>query len=589
MSITITQTPNLIALAGSRKPFKFYTTNLYSAAGSLAVMQITINGNTVAGQSFKLAWGNYEFTFLCATTPNTSGVQFLPYTGDYALSALKLYECLSTNYYITKDFRVSIAGAMVSLLARNVGTAYSLTYTNGATTMPHTLSNTAGTNQVVNANFRIVARVKTNNTIIAEEALTSFVAQTAEMDPSEYMLPEFVPEFDFPETLPHIKPRTGMLLAYVLEYAEAYGDPLFVYKLATSATFRLLNGGISREMESLYNQTPVEWWIDWAGKKRFLTLAPVEKRVDWDALEKLYFVSWNKHTEEIYINIKLTKYDTLDSSTVLDSILTVDQYMVYEINCSLPDLKPMSHEDDIKKIDLWLTDQDGVTISETRTFVLNHRTAAQTRTFIFMNSFGVYETLHCTGEAETTNALERTEALRILPAGFTRRTREVQQYNLLETRSIKANTGYQFTLAHQDWLRDFLLTREAFEVIGGRLMPVNITSDKHKLYTDNEGLYALDFEYTPAYRNEHFGIEPASIIEHDSGITGFTGGGRSNLDGRATVDVPDFSLSVYIDNELLIYHLRAGDTVTHTPDSVRPADYDEHYNQKYWELIYQLS
>jgi hypothetical protein len=584
--ITIQQTPDLVALAGSRQAWRMHTNKLFSNAGTVSVREMTLTAYTSAGQKFKLAWGNQEIEFVCAASPDDSGRQFAAVSsGGFGAVATSIFAALATNYYVTKDFVVTNPSAgKVRIEARQPGTAWSLTITNGSPGITFTQTGQAGVNPVANPNFRIVLQVMLAGNQLAEESLTSFANSIAEADVAELLLPEFDMQFDFPETSSAIKLRSGMCLAYFLRYAEAFGDPLAVFKLAESPARYLLNGGLSREMEALYNQTPAQWWADWALSKRFLTLAPIRKRVGPLATEKLYFLNVFKY-QELRLRKKLVNFDLSENDTTVDSLTITDGVRVYEINCSMSALMPLSHQEDVKEIHVWLEDENGDTITEVRQFIIDQRAQAQSRSFIFLNSLGAYETLHCTGEFDTAARLETTEAERILPQGFTRRQRETLGYNINEVLKVKANSGYQFTQAHQDWLRDFLLSREVFEIAGTRLLPVNIDADEHHIRRDNEGLLSLEFTYSPAYRNQFYGLDPGSkILQFNIDVNAYTGGTRECLDYIETDGQSDLEVAVVIAGMLHHYLLRTGTEATSIPDIVRPTDYADRDNEQVWEL-----
>ena len=80
----------------------------------------------------------------------------------------------------------------------------------------------------------------------------------------------------------------------------------------------------------------------------------------------------------------------------------------------------------------------------------------------------------------------------------------IRQFEQLENVTFKASSG-KLTHAYKDYLRDFMLSREIYELVDDRLYRIRITSQKTQLFKDRENNYALQFEYQRAWKDEWYG------------------------------------------------------------------------------------
>ena len=75
------------------------------------------------------------------------------------------------------------------------------------------------------------------------------------------------------------------------------------------------------------------------------------------------------------------------------------------------------------------------------------------------------------------------------------------------------------------------------------------------------------------------------FVQNRSSISGFTGGGATNLDGITTLSKgPGWMIAVTIDDGLYHYQLRSGTHAEDSPNFIRPDDYATTTNEKYWQM-----
>src|SRR3989339_411417 len=73
--LSVISTPPLVALTGNPVRFKLQSDNNVATAGTFASLAMTFFDTGNAGDSFTLLWNDKSLTFVCAATPDDSGLQ----------------------------------------------------------------------------------------------------------------------------------------------------------------------------------------------------------------------------------------------------------------------------------------------------------------------------------------------------------------------------------------------------------------------------------------------------------------------------------------------------------------------------------
>ena len=127
------------------------------------------------------------------------------------------------------------------------------------------------------------------------------------------------------------------------------------------------------------------------------------------------------------------------------------------------------------------------------------------RYFRFRNSWGVYDSIRCTGDFETIPVQEREKVMYISDEPETSFNAPVSDTMIKETQGFKGNSGW-LSKDFLNYLRDFMLSPDIYELDDTRLLRCCITSTKTNLYKDRTYNYALAFEYERAYDDFFFQI-----------------------------------------------------------------------------------
>ena len=159
---------------------------------------------------------------------------------------------------------------------------------------------------------------------------------------------------------------------------------------------------------------------------------------------------------------------------------------------------------DVESWEVWFENINGDVISEVRKFILDTDVYENERTFLFRNSFGRYDTIRFTGVVESTMAYERIAGQVLSDEVITSFNPPMKNFEAWETQSFKADSGF-ISKEMRDYMREFLITTEAYEVVQGLLFPIVLKSVKISPFsTDGVYLYNVQVEYDRAYNDQYF-------------------------------------------------------------------------------------
>lgn len=138
--------------------------------------------------------------------------------------------------------------------------------------------------------------------------------------------------------------------------------------------------------------------------------------------------------------------------------------------------------------------------------VVDYRPGYEYRQLLYRNSLGGLDTIMLRGshQDETTYERQQASVTNFPDQYFDRRLKAaVVSIRATETLTIKANTGF-VPKWKVDSLRDLFLSEEVYEVMSGRLVPVNIITSKATLYQKDDNLFSVELEYQRSNPSRHY-------------------------------------------------------------------------------------
>jgi hypothetical protein len=518
MALSIITSPPLVALTGNPVRFKLQTDNHISTAGTFASLAITFFNTGNPGDTFQLDWNDKSILFTCAATPDESGNEIpdnsvIANLNDW-VEAVAGYVAL--NYAIDQDFTVTYLNSVLTLTANKPGSLYELgfdvTWTNGSFQPSAILS--AAVDEMARPFYKlgIQLMLKVGGSWIkcGEDTCPVDASGYATFDISTRFADRVYSVFQWLESSVDLMVlRANQCMEYRIRYFEQYftDGVQAPGKLIESSSMYILAAGISTGQQAIYNRQQSSYWAKLGYNQYFLTWAPKEKLIDRWTTEKLYYLVRSAITE-LNLIVEINYNDTTSQSTITKkTVANPINKGVYEIICSLNRLELSGYDqDNIDNYRVWLTDQADNRISEIRTFRMDYVYHENVREFLFKNSPGGYDTLRTTGDSEDILDFERVPISKILGDSYTELDHQVTDIRVTETKSYKGNTGW-LTREQLEWVRDFLLSTQVYQIITGKLVPIKIVSAQIAPRKDREDLFAVEFEYVRSFTSEFYSQE----------------------------------------------------------------------------------
>jgi len=516
--VSIVKTPETLSFAENPVLAEVSSTNNIITEGEASILNIEVNGvDSTAGHTFIILASGEEIVFTSAISPDDSGYQYPVATGSDTFStwAEKIFAVLCENYLLAKDYLIILSGVGATsrgivLTAKKNGIAYNLDFTAGTATGIGKVGAGAGKDTVYRENFVIVAGIwDLNMTLLAEEIKPIDGSGHAKFDFSEYLVSLLrdvsSSRFTWPEVVNvnwHI--FTNYFLRFRISFAEKYDG--IVRQLAFDSWRYAIGGGLDHEtLMSLFG-SDLTYFTDSNQTNRFLTWQPVEKTTGIAQPEKLFFFFQTADMVDYRGGVIVHYTDGTTYSFFLHGLSQIPIFQVIElcVGYSQLGLGNISPE---KTVDYWnvkIVDGSGVDISETRKFILDEEYHENEHTFLFRNSFSTYDVIRFTGDRELSLEFERSTGVLISDEPISPYNAPQKQFSAVEEQKFKANSGY-ISLEMKNYLREFLLSNERYEVIDKFLYPISITNSKSSPFLkDNETLYDLEIEYQRSYTHTHF-------------------------------------------------------------------------------------
>jgi hypothetical protein len=178
------------------------------------------------------------------------------------------------------------------------------------------------------------------------------------------------------------------------------------------------------------------------------------------------------------------------------------------------------NDETLEKIEVYIENENGVIISETRTFIIDYSHYEHTRYFIFRNSLGAYEVLRTTGLITKSDDYARDVANIDIDSDFTSLDREDISVGNSEQQKFSLAIGWLNRYAEpeefRNWLRDFALSKEVYQVIGDTIKPIRLINSTFSRGKDRDTLAEFTFQFVNAFSDEFFTKEITANLINES-------------------------------------------------------------------------
>lgn len=502
-SIQIIKSPPAVALIGEGLKYELQRT--YASTTGKAQLVITLQSESQAypNNNMKLELPTGVLTFVFTENPDESGLQVTEPNIDEPIMqyAPKLATEFNQNYYINHNYIVTVdASDRIVITARETGSAYNLSFVSSTVPGLTEYSNTDGIDDSTDSDYKIYMGVCLFNenpalpTPLAEELIPVSNQEIAKSNVAAYLEDHLQTSFHFPfnGTLAFEVPNA--VVRYFIRYAEYIASTLQkVYNDADAPHYAI--AGKLRQLDSDYLTDNATNYFDNAIQQRFLTAAPLSKTTFPEVPERLFFFLFST-------GLRVMLKAVYSNSETTTQLMTIDQenYTIVELHVGASELFTGSDLSDLVSYAIWIIDDKDETISEVRTFVMDHTDYLNVRSVFFKNSFHMWDVINCTGVMKVSNKVNRDEMLVLNNEAF--RTRIL----LAESETTyEINSGWLMDgKTASRWSEDLQLSTEAYLVYGDALLPIVPTTGKLVMEEDREYNYSLALTFKPDYENEAY-------------------------------------------------------------------------------------
>lgn len=489
MAVYLTHTPQDYDFCDNPIAFQLSSDAWPAVAGTKARQRINVTGTPVEDDTISIAFLDYEFVFTYKTTPDDSGFQLT--AGG---SATTLATDLGKNYYLSKYYDISVNSTKVELLAKEVGSNYTIVIDIDASGVSHTDA-IAGIRDTFHANFKIYVAlfVEDNSGTEFNRTIESFLDVNESGVADFYFgsiirrifLPLDPPDFGRDElSIPQGRPFRD----YYLEYAEYYGSDPVVREISTSSVLRSINGKLKLDQWSGH-----DFYNDLKTSQLLLTNIPVKSSIWKQAHGYVYYLNTQGKAEDFTVTYESVNTDGSANAAFDLTIEGVEDGDVFAIPIGADILGIEGTGKNLSRFSIQVkVTSTEVAVTETYSFYIIPRPFNPVN-ILYQNQYGVLDTLL----AENLEIKIKTER---------QESEKYQEYNydllyghtgnqLTSSRiEFRASTGYM--LADDAYhLIEMLESTTAFLVGKTQFIRINILSGSFTPVKQSGDLQQFEFSF----------------------------------------------------------------------------------------------
>jgi hypothetical protein len=524
LSIILNTPPPAVAFSRNPLPIALQSDDYLANSGSAASVIIDFATPIAAGKTLTFSWSAASVAFTFADAPDNSGAQ-LPSGDGSPAHVATVVTWLNNNFYINRDYTVTqvMIGTdpqpSISITANVFGIVYNLTVT---ASFGMTFAVTPGVNTLMQSNFRHLLQVwKVGSPDVAlydqNLQLDYPIDGTTTKDLSD-VLTTFL-DYDIPDLNAVWQPCVLSYMQYYLRYAEIFGELTLAQRAyKTGSYFAYLGGYSNPALGVIADDNHLQNYLMPGGLyqfQRWFESFPVDNFcIRTNTPLFLYFVNNRSIAETLALQVVIA-FDTVGPQTIVIAGGLLQPFNKVCVNCSYQALGLTTYTNDTKKVTGYtvtlIETTTGTPRSLTKTFTVDRSYQAYTRYIIYGDSSGNFKTLQMYGKSQLTSNLTDAQAY-AFPDQNTPTKGNITRYNIESIESDAVNTGYIVGSNAFDSIKELMLAKKAFRVIGAALVPIVITSEKFDYSSDGVNQSAFKVEYQLAYQNNNYTGSTGALI-----------------------------------------------------------------------------
>jgi hypothetical protein len=275
--------------------------------------------------------------------------------------------------------------------------------------------------------------------------------------------------------------RADNIRRYYFRYAEQSGAPTVRSAWYIGEPLRVMYGGIAQ------NQ-----WLqgDWFSESKLLNTLPDGRTVG--AYDPEYLAYYNGTAAQQNLKVEWQAWSRTDGSYSTGVNDMISLYAGPGESLMIPALAFHDYRDSTAAVNIRLLDQNDQAVCEFRRYIIERRYREETHFLMFLNNYGVFETVRLTGIATVATDIDRRESARFV--GDVVETFEVEKR---WKRAFTYRTGYM-SERELAALEGLLSSRHVFEVSTTEgYIPLRILETKKDLNNPTADLEAWEIKAAP--------------------------------------------------------------------------------------------
>lgn len=436
--------------------------------------------------------------------PDNSGTE-ISAQGDLSHSdyVMLLISELQQIHEISSRYYVSAEDNFIKLTAKKVGTRYSILFGGMSFNLVQLV---APVDHIVHRNFYHYLEIWSDDEKLYESLLPLNFPITGKttIDISSILFSSM--GLDIPSLTEKWQLCSKSIINYNLRYSNAWGEPVNVHNMSNSDRFVAVIGGYSRmALAHISDSKHLEKYLmadpSLYQSQRWFEAYPVEEiEVKTNQPQFLYFI--NSHqTETLKIKVEATYEDASTSQLILaGGELAAFGKVCIAVGYMQLGLDALSTEENkIVSYTVQLIGADDQPRTVTKTFLINRCYEANTRYFLFAGSDGNFKTLRTYGSADPSAEFTRESGVQENSQAAKIQFGDVVTFDVVSYENEVVSTGYILSRRSHESIKEFMLTTRAFRVIGDKLIPIEILSDRMALPLELRKTGYVQIEYRLAW------------------------------------------------------------------------------------------
>lgn len=497
MSVVLIKQPKAYDFSGNNSYLEFQCSDYILVEPVYSVNSIRI-ANLTLHSVITIIYNGITINITAVLNPDNSGNQV--YAGR---SADETRFAFFNNYHLYEDFEMDVSGDNLILTAKNSGPEFDITSYNI----------TPGVKEVYKEDYGIVVSIFCENfdnskrERIYHQIIPLFNKETGKI---RVQISDKIHDYisnDIRNLNPEIPVTTliecrNSCRGYNVDYYEVInGNPI---NRRSTFNRKALHGVMSNRAQITSSLENILQPGGLPSTDRFLKQGPRMVFTRANQPQYLYFFNTRISVLNAELRVKLIFTDATTDVITLNTF-KLEENRKYGFNVTFDSFfSPVAHPGKtVESYEVYLTNNTGGKISETRSYTIDRSLKKQIRYFLNWSSFGSLDSRACYGEGSTELQITQSLAEKVVSMDQDIKRGSSFSFNIKSQSRFSVTSGFINKAEVVLW-RDFYLSSLKYRLDSGILMPVLLISDTIKEIEDSSSIFATSFEYRYLYEDHAY-------------------------------------------------------------------------------------